>query len=223
MSRAYAVTGMLVALLLAGGAIGSRTAVPLLAPTGYKNFCDGFRDLTPAQRKQVQPCPSGGVPAKFWRPLNLPSLLPDGSCPLTTAHRVFKSMYPLLGDGPVYFLAGLSANFNILRVQEPAAMFPQTGWVGAKLIIPLRHGFKGPILARGGGIGSAGELGFSGIGHREFAAMQFPPGWTTGRTMAKDAVFTGGAIWVSEPGCYGLQLDTASSSDVVVFEAQLYT
>src|SRR5262249_60888161 len=82
------------------GSLGAGTAVasadqapmPLTAPTGYRDYCDGMG------RNRV--CPSGGVPAAFWRPLHLPTVAAGQDCPVTRP-RNLKGLLPVYGAGPV--------------------------------------------------------------------------------------------------------------------------
>jgi hypothetical protein len=67
----------------------------------------------------------------LWRPLHLPTVEPDGSCPASPAHRVVKLFGPALGDGPVY---AVIPDGGVLRFEYPpnaSSMFqfpPGHGW-----------------------------------------------------------------------------------------------
>jgi hypothetical protein len=212
-----------VALVPASAVLADTGRTPLRAPTGYRDFCDGYRELAPSLRAQALPCPAGGVPARFWRPLRLPSPADDGSCPLSPARRVFSSFNVVLGDGPAYLLVGGEPG-NLMRIHDPPS-YPAhaPGWEIGPLMIPLRKGFAGPLLVRGAAIGHDGQVGVTGVGGlRPFAALQIPRGWFSGKSMNGKDVFMGGTgLWFSEPGCYAVQFDGPWSSEVVVFQTQL--
>jgi hypothetical protein len=191
-------------------AAASTGASPLRQPTGYKNYCEGMRGVK---------CVRGGVPSSLWRPLSLPSIGPDGACPADTPVKRFQSTNAVIGRGPAYLNAGNSG--NTLTVYNPAPLrFQSTapGWGVGVLKVALKPTFRGPYVLRGGRIDSPGLMGFSGpAGVRPYSALQIPPRAKT--PPALDVVWSGGYVYVTEPGCYAVQMDGPSFSYAIVFRA----
>lgn len=121
------------------------------------------------------------------------------------------------GAGPVYFaLAWKSssddgATFPLEPVpQDRNARRAKTPWVSSP-------SYSGPILIRGRALTASGmAILFSATGsdpsnQLRFMAPNSPaPGlWS----------FWPSSMWVPGPGCYGVQIDTLSGTDIVVFEA----
>ncbi len=97
---------------------------------------------------------------------------------------------------------------------EPRSQAAGTGWGIAKTAIVKRKTLKQPLLLRGRRLDGQGDLGFSGTGHRPFAALQLWPkfGGALGKFKWK-----GLAAWAVDAGCYGLQIDGRTFSEVIVF------
>ncbi len=204
-------------LAAAATAAAEPTPIPLRAPTGYRDYCDGMK------RGKNYPCPRGGVPQALWRPLHLPTLAAEASCPAATPHTVTNRIAPVLGPGPVYFVAG---GYNRADRATMTAPYPPpeahvafgTGWTAAKAPLVMKKTFAQPMVVRGRRIDGAGDLGFSGSGRRPFGAMQFPAAGPTidlGRYKAHSL-----NVWAATPGCYALQIDGATFSRVVVFRVE---
>lgn len=162
----------------------------------------------------------------FDRPLRLPALGVGQACPVSVGTRnevpaqshIFGAVSGQLwfGSGPVYFAwmwrksAGDSATFNLDRVPiENGARRAKTPWVS----VPS---YSGPIVIRGRALGPDGKairFGGSNTGPNDRLRLQAPnepsPLWS----------FWPSSILVPGPGCYGLQIDTLSATDILVFEA----
>jgi hypothetical protein len=94
-----------------------------------------------------------------------------------------------------------------------------TGWAIDKTPFVWKKRFRGPFLLRGDRIDGQGELGFSGpAGRRPFAAMQF----AAGRSGLESAGLHGWpvAVWMTTPGCYAFQIDSPTTSRVIVFRVR---
>lgn len=193
-------------------AAASSGASPLRQPTGYKNWCEGMRGVK---------CARGGVPRSFWRRLSLPAVGPDGACPADTPTKHFQSTNAVIGRGPAYLNLGNSG--TTLGIYSPAPLRFQTaapGWGVGVLKVALAPTFRGPYVLRGGRIDAPGLMGFSGpAGVRPYSALQIPPRPKT-RT-GVDVVWSGGYAFVTEPGCYAIQIDGATFSYAIVFRAAL--
>jgi hypothetical protein len=159
------------------------------------------------------------------RPVNLPTLEPGDSCPITTGSRgtvpiqrhIFGGAL-WFGKGPVYFALawkaspGDDATFALEPVpREGNAHRAKTPWVA----VPS---YSGPILIRGLALDASRRallFDATGAGPRNGLELQAPQApapslWS----------FWASSMWVPGPGCYGVQIDTLGATDVVVFEAQ---
>jgi hypothetical protein len=130
------------------------------------------------------------------RPLRLPSIASDESCPVTPLTRAVDFIGGgAAGGGPVYLLGGSGRVFWVADTRE-----------------------LGPILIRGGRIDGQGELNFGTEGssgpilrlpvHSFVSSAGQPLGWRQFITV----------LLPSSPGCYALQVDTLSGSRTLVIE-----
>jgi hypothetical protein len=159
------------------------------------------------------------------RPLSLPRLRPNQPCPRSTGRRNVVPSQPQIfgaggfwfGDGPVFL--GLfwkdesesQAVFPLSRVPKLRNVYSaKTGWV-------IDPSYAGPILIRGHAL-VADEAPLM------FRALDWKPDTILRLTTPNVSPATLGSFWpstmyVSEPGCYGVQIDTLQRTDAVVFEA----
>src|SRR5262249_37962874 len=94
-----------------------------------------------------------------------------------------------------------------------------SGWSIDKTPFVTGKTFHGPFAVRGRRIDGPGALGFSGAGgRRPFEAAPF----AVGRAGLEAAGYLGWpvGVWMTEPGCYALQVDGASFSRVIVFRVE---
>jgi hypothetical protein len=97
-----------------------------------------------------------------------------------------------------------------------------SGWAVDKMPFLLKQTFRGPFVIRGRPIDGSGDLGFSGIaGRRPFEALQFAAGRAT--LKAGRLLGWGIGVWMTSPGCYGLQIDGQTFSRVLVFRVEFKT
>ncbi len=89
----------------ASGAI-KQNPMPLTAPTGYRDYCDGM-----SVRQQRHVCGRGVVPGAFWRPLKLPAVAEGQPCPVSRRHPISKNLTGV-GAGPVYFTHAVAARLE---------------------------------------------------------------------------------------------------------------
>jgi hypothetical protein len=209
-------------LLAASGHASTRnsdaTPIPLRPPTGYRDYCDG---ATKAQTRLL--CPRGGVPPALWRPFVVPSLSSGESCPVSQTRTLTSRIAPVIGTGPVFFVAGAydaTDRTTMVAVSSPNGPAAGTGWNIAKAPLVVKATFRQPLAVRGGRIDGPGELGFSGFaGRRPFAAMQWAgtsPAIPLGNYKAHSLL-----VWVTKDGCYALQIDGSTFSRVIVFRVAL--
>lgn len=147
-----------------------------------------------AQPPGVSPTTATGLDELRQRPLRLPALRPGGDCPVLTASRP-----SLVAEPPITPLAPADTRVEVFR--RPSS--PMTDLV---LDVPWRvnEAFHNPVVVRGARIDGDGWVAFDGHG----AAFETPD---AGSAVVPQLV-------VPEPGCYALQVDTASASTAIVFE-----
>ena len=160
------------------------------------------------------------------RPLNLPSLPAGEGCPVshgsqnTVPHAsyVFCSGCFWFGKGPVFLALAWSdqstdeGRFPLERVPyEDHAYRAKTPWVS-------KPDYAGPILIRGRSLTGNEKLRFSEGGNKLTDVFELEA-LARGRDDLSRWSFWPTSMFVPRPGCYGIQIDTSHSTDVVIFEA----
>jgi len=160
------------------------------------------------------------------RPVSLPVLSNSERCPVSHgshliargANYVFCSGCFWYGKGPVFFALAWSdqstdeARFALDRVPyEQHAYRAKTPWVS-------KPEYVGPILIRGRLLTGDEKLRFASGGNKsiEMLALEAP---AAGRNDPSLWSFWPTSMFVPRAGCYGIQIDTPDSTDVVIFEA----
>jgi hypothetical protein len=160
----------------------------------------GLRPGTDPERNAVV------IPRRLRRPLHLPSLRADGTCPVSSRHVVSAQYSPALGRGPAY-----PAVFDEQStLHYGGAVFPPP-WTGQKVLWIVAPAYRGPILIRGHQVGGRWWVGFDGFASRPWSEMRIK----------------GTGDWLGYPsytriraaGCFAYQVDGSSFSRVVVFRA----
>ena len=164
-------------------------------------------------------------PSLDQRPLALPDLRPNQPCPVSTGRlgavpsqpQIFGGGGVWFGEGPVFL--GLfykdpdqaQAVFRLDRIPRSGNTYrAKTGWA-------IDPSYSGPILIRGRALGSEGTpLMFRASGWPPDSALHLRAPNVSPATLWS---FWPSSMWVPARGCYGVQLDTLSTTDVVVFEA----
>lgn len=142
------------------------------------------------------------------RQLRVPQLGEGATCAATSVRTAPAG--PVVGSGPAYPSLTGAATAE-LRLVWGASDLPYLGWYGGKApwAIPA---YEGAVLVRGRRIDGMGDVGFD-----------LGPRWT--RKVATELRLTGpqetrpAAMFVRDAGCYGLQIDTAKRTYVIVFRA----
>jgi hypothetical protein len=207
---------------------GSLAVVAVVAAGVVGVGAAGHGTSHPDVSSSLVPVPPG-IPAALGRPLHLPWVAPGMPCPVSAAKTYpkgegFSGPYPAIGAGPFT----LTGNGTVEVDFTPAAndSFAGTGWPGMKVIWRLGAEYTGPVLLRGARLDGTGELRFgsytgavdqpAGVGgspqseayaELAYASEGSPP---TALTYPSD-------IRVQRPGCYGLQVDGTSFSEVITF------
>jgi len=159
------------------------------------------------------------------RPLTLPALSPGARCPVSHGSQnpvphagyIFCSGCFWYGKGPVFFALAWSdqstdeARFPLAKVPyEEHAYRAKTPWVS-------KPEYAGPILIRGRLLTGSEKLRIAGGGDKLTDALELnapaaerddPSHWSFWPT----------SMFVPRAGCYGIQIDTSNSTDVIIFE-----
>ncbi len=184
--------------------------------------------------EQSQPSQTGGTPgtasagktstptegSDIWallrqKPLHLPTLAPGAACPVDVEKQVSPDVGLAPGDGPLYPVAPWKhGTYNYAGVAVSS-----DGWYYLKVLWAAQPHFQGQALIRGHQLGGTNELRFSdgGAGSPAEPELHFvadgsganSSGWNTLATYTR----------VRAPGCYAYQVDGASFSEVVAFQA----
>jgi hypothetical protein len=160
----------------------------------------------------------GGNPwAALRRPLHLPKLAAGAKCPVSHVDRrvAWKRINIFggsgLGRGPVY--PGIPSAFLMASRDE------QYGgpWFGDKVFWYVLPSYRGPVLLRGRRLDGPQKMGFNGA-KLPLPELRIAPdqsvSWS-GQPPGSRGVPSGVRVLV--PGCYGVQIDGASFSRIVVF------
>ena len=91
------------------------------------------------------------------------------------------------------------------------------GWMAFKTIWYAVPSYQGPFLVRGEPLGGSGRIAL--LDGATVAPLVVPPGPTINTYSGYRTVVDG--TYVTAPGCYGLQVDGTTFSEVVVLQAVL--
>jgi hypothetical protein len=161
--------------------------------------------------------PYGPFPPDFNRPLDLPSIRPGQSCPVSGSSKIETLGFGgvALGIGPVRPVVPL------LPGQDPAQGIPLTslprgGWYSFKTLWFVDPSYQGPVRIRGARIDAPGFIAFGEA--PDLGELIIPPGRTVNHTRDGYREAPGGT-YVKTPGCYAWQVDGVGFSTVLVFRA----
>ncbi|MGH3445474.1 MAG: hypothetical protein ACRDPB_08870 [Nocardioidaceae bacterium] len=227
--RRATVAGVVVAVAVAVGVPtwltvpgrGPQVAVPAASasPSGHWVAC--------APLSAEHPCKPAALAAAVRKPLNLPTLAPGESCPVSPTRTFphggagFSGSFQALGPGPFYMAGPGSTPLQLRR--------DRSGWDEQKVIWVVDKSYGGPLLLRGGRIDQPGRLGFahyigaahyaggSGDDKAHPALLYERSGYGAGTL---DSFPSGVYIPPSGlPGCYAIQVDGVGFSETLVFRA----
>ncbi|MBO0838668.1 MAG: hypothetical protein J2P28_24570 [Actinobacteria bacterium] len=146
-------------------------------------------------------------------PLRMPVVDPGASCPASPQVTVpAQSVGYAFGRSPVY----LSGQLRWYAGRQVALILVDSTYSGPLLVRARRLDGKGTATLSNAEVSSAGKLGptipqaspASGGVELQVSQASSPGTWQTWQ----------GNLTISQPGCYGLQLDGTTFSTVVVFD-----
>jgi hypothetical protein len=146
------------------------------------------------------------------RPLKLPRLASDATCPFEAGHGIAANVGNVQGQGPVY---AFWSNASTLGVMQ-SNVLQQVAWY-------IDPSYTGPVLVRGRQLDGSGVLTFHGgldqaSYHGDWAKA---PNLPALRLMADahEPAWAPLLTWVNVPGegCYGYQVDGSNFSYIIVF------
>lgn len=176
--------------------------------------------VPPAPMPSVSPTGEPGWLAELRsRPLVLPSLPPSGECPVPTAVEPTPAPPP---DGPIS--TGGSAMYGTAAVAPLARHFQagrlpivegEDGWYLGRLHWAGRPGYRGGVLVR------AYRIDGPGRARADLRTLTDPDRASEAVEVIEDWQFWGGAVLVTGPGCYAIQIDGDGFTELIVFPAEL--
>jgi hypothetical protein len=128
-----------------------------------------------------------------------------------------------IGSGPIYVLSlGPFARTAVMPFVLPsqAVLFGGSAWGGQILKWIGAPSYQGPVLIRGRKLTGRDGLGF-GAGKVPLAEMDVPPRGLGGGLNPGGWRLWAGYARLRSPGCYGLQVDGTTFSEVIIFRACL--
>lgn len=170
--------------------------------------------------------------AALRRPLKIPTLPSNGSCPRSLGHevRTGDAVGSFLGKGPAFpalLVPGRAAYDGRLPAHYDKGEHKH-GWYGVKTLWVVKpSSSEAPILVRGGRLGGQGILRFAIEGWGELGDTEsLSDGTLIGTEFRLESGFDSESGWRHYPsrtlfrsaGCYAFQLDGPSFTRLVVFE-----
>jgi hypothetical protein len=156
---------------------------------------------------------AGRIPRALRRPLHLPRVGPDWSCPTSSGHRIDNGQFGgiALGPGPVEPLIAMAGDLE----RGVIAFSRRHGWWSAKTLWFSHPRYQGPVLIRGRRLDGRGRIVFGE--DPSLIDPQLPPKPTINGTNGWRE--WPGGTFIRSLGCYGWQVDGSDFSHVVVFRA----
>jgi hypothetical protein len=173
--------------------------------------CTGHLAAAPAGAGVPKPVDSDAA-SLLARAMQLPSVSAGSVCPVTPVAHVSTGVTDPRGKGPLYF----------------GGPMPIGGFPFNKVVYSTVAGTHGPILLRGGRIDGSGSLKFSGSPADLTEKAEIPPAPGgkpgSGSSAFYQAVLDPGPdnalyVYPSTRGCYAIQVDAPSFSEVIVLTA----
>jgi hypothetical protein len=194
-------------------------------------ICFGACQPFPSASHTSAPTPTPTAPTITWdelvqRPLHIPAISAGATCPRDHGHFIDAAFAPGVGSGPVYAVGFLGQTDGILPYAPPQNYHSAT-WGGEKTLWAIAPSYRGAVIVRGRQLDGPHEIRFdNGLDeHGVYWEATLQPFL---RLMGGEKYATpGGNPWANyatntrleAPGCYAFQVDGASFSYLIVFEA----
>jgi hypothetical protein len=171
-------------------------------------------------------CAAEKVVAPLRRPLHLPKLTAGEACPVSTTRELpqgggFTGPITATGPGPVYMANPSTISFDYPPTGDSS--YQGSNWGGQKVIWAIDSSYLGPLLLRGARLDGPQELRFdhyldaygAGDGNGAFPELAYPA------QEVKSLRTPPSAVRMQAAGCYAIQVDGTSFSEIIVFRAEL--
>jgi hypothetical protein len=165
--------------------------------------------------------------AALRRSLRLPKVVRGAACPVTTAHsEPTPGLGVMLGSGPARPVGLLDGVLRYVApapagspAQAPGGAFAGSRWGGNKVLWAVAPDVNGEVLVRGHELDGPGDVRFGGTLTPAPELLVPAPRPTDSRVAGGWRDFPG-FTRLQHAGCYAYQVDTASTSTVLVFIAR---
>jgi hypothetical protein len=168
----------------------------------------------PSVASAPSPTPSATGIEALRRPLEMPVLAADGSCPVTPVGLTLESLGAFQGSGPVRV-----NDLNDIAVNELPL---HDGWYGQKVFWAVDARESGPILVRVARIDGTGGIGLGTDNGPELVlsnSFGSDPVVGPAPSFPIERIFIDGVSF-REPGCYFMQMDGPATTSTIVFRAR---
>lgn len=195
-----------------------RSALPVATPTPAASAALTIVSV-PTAATDVAPAIWASLRA---RPVRLPALAPGAACPAAEGRSVEPAYGPAIGDGPAY-IVGMGTDGLLQATGPTPGSRGVTSWGNQFSMFIIAPTYTGPVLARGhqtdgphallfnGGLDQ--QRGFSPATPTLLGQLRLEGGPGFGAPWANWSAY----LRMQAPGCYAIQLDGLSFSEVVVF------
>jgi hypothetical protein len=173
--------------------------------------------------------------ATLARPLHLPTIAPGASCPVTRQIGLPPNgLFPRaqwkdwVGPGPVY-VGGYLGPLRGSVVVQYETYGSVRGWHPAVILWVSTAAYRGPILVRGREIDGSNGIRFGGLQGTEGGSPALTQGHLVPTKNNAEYLEPGlrpsgwhqwpAYVFFRAPGCYAIQMDGVTFSEVVVFRA----
>ncbi|HEX8982637.1 MAG TPA: hypothetical protein VF792_07705 [Ktedonobacterales bacterium] len=156
------------------------------------------------------------------RPVRLPALPSSATCPTSEGRAVHDGYGAASGDGPAY-IVGLGADGVLHAVRPAVDSSGAAAWGYQFTLFVIDPVYQGPLLARGAQINGSHPLLFNG--GLDQASGFSPQTITLLSQLRLESGPAFGAPWPTfpaylrmlEPGCYAIQIDGVTFSEMILF------
>jgi hypothetical protein len=170
-----------------------------------------------------------GWAALLQRPLHLPLLAPGAACPAAHGSSLVPGYGPAVGSNPVHAVGIDSRGVLGYGPPQPFGTATEAAWAAGKILWAIAPVYRGGILIRGSRIDGSGDVRFQGgvdqlNGGGNWDHLPLLPYLRLDNTVHVPDPTTVAArptyARFQSPGCYALQVDGSTFTEVIVFTAE---